>query len=224
MLLDLHIHTWFSHDCLSSPDALLKAAKKKGLDGVAVTDHDTIRGALETRARNRDAAFQVIVGAEMTTDAGDLIGLFLKQEIHARRVQDVITEIHAQQGLALLPHPFHGRPPREDVVRAVDLLEVFNSRSTPEGNQKAEELAKRHRKLAVCASDAHFLADVGTCRILLEDTDPRTALLRGAKSLQTGYTPRYRMPASQIIKAWKTRKYKRIPINAASMIKRMILG
>lgn len=224
MFLDLHIHTHFSHDCLSSPAALLRTAKRKGLDGIAVTDHDTVRGALETRDRNRDPDFHVIVGCEIATDAGDIIGLFLKEEIVSRKALEVIQEIHRQGGLALLPHPFQGRSPREDLVQAVDLLEVFNARLRPEGNQKALELATRLGKPGVCGSDAHFLSDVGTCRIQLEDTDARSALLRGAGALHTGYSPRYKTSVSQIIKAWRHRNYKDLPYHLARMMKRLMLG
>jgi predicted metal-dependent phosphoesterase TrpH len=222
MLLDLHVHTSFSPDCLSSPKDLVDTAKRRGLHGVAVTDHDTVRGGLEARRHNRDRDFHVIVGSEITTDAGDIIGLFLEAEIHNCDALEVIREIHEQGGLALLPHPFRGRPPREEVVRAVDLVEVFNARMDPASNGKAQELARRLGKRSVCASDAHFLSDLGTCSVLLEDTDIRTGLLRGAIALHTGYSPRYRTSASQIIKAWRSGNYSRVPYHAARMLKRML--
>src|SRR5262249_26452996 len=96
MFVDLHVHTCFSFDSLSSPDEVLRSAKRAGLQGVAVTDHDTIKGALETRARNHDSDFVVIVGCEKATDAGDMIGLFLREEIRSYRALDVIDEIHEQ--------------------------------------------------------------------------------------------------------------------------------
>jgi predicted metal-dependent phosphoesterase TrpH len=224
MFLDLHIHTCFSYDCLSSPDDVLIAAKLKGLDGIAVTDHDTIRGALETRKRNSDPGFLVIIGAEIATDAGDIIGLFLKEEIYSRSAADVVREIHEQEGLALLPHPFYGGTPRADIVRTVDLIEVFNARTSPGNNEQAAELARRERKVGVCASDSHFKSDVGTCGNLLDDIDTRAALLRGPRSLRTRYTRRYKLPASQIIKAWKTGHYSHIPFNALRIMKRIAIG
>jgi predicted metal-dependent phosphoesterase TrpH len=224
MLLDLHVHTSFSFDSFSSPDGVLRSAKRAGLDGLAVTDHDTIDGALETRERNRDRDLIVIVGCEKSTDAGDIIGLFLREAIRSRAALEVIREIHEQGGLALLPHPFHGRSPRDDVVAAVDLLEVFNARTSADDNDKARALADRLGKRAVCSSDAHFASDVGTCRVLVDGADPRTALLRGARALHTRYTPRYKTSASQIIKAWKRGNYTAIPVQCASMIKRVVAG
>ena len=222
MFLDLHVHTRFSPDSASSPDKLLEAAKRKGLNGIAVTDHETIRGALITRERNRDRDFHVIVGCEVATDAGDIIGLFLTDEIRSRVALEVIREIHEQRGLALLPHPFQRRPPPENVAVAVDLVEVFNARSSPESNKRAQELASRLGKPAICASDAHFVSDVGTCRILVDDAS-RPALLSGGKTLHTGYSRRYRTAASQMIKAWTTGNYKALTIHAASTLKRALL-
>lgn len=222
MFLDLHVHTRYSPDSLSSPEALLQEAKRKGLNGIAVTDHETIRGGLEVRDRNRDADFHVIVGSEIKTEAGDVIGLFLEREIRTRRALDVIQEIHEQGGLALLPHPFRGRPPREDVVEAVDFLEVFNARLQPERNLQAQELAVRLGKPSVCGSDAHFSSDVGTCRLGLYGSDIRSAL-PGAV-LHTGYSPPFKTSASQVIKAWRSGDYSGIPYHAARLMKRIFWG
>ena len=80
------------------PTTVLKMAKKKGLDGVAVTDHDTIRGGLEALKVNSDPNFAVIVGSEVeTTDKVDIIGLFLTREIQSRETNEVIEEIKAKR-------------------------------------------------------------------------------------------------------------------------------
>ena len=222
MRLDLHVHTRFSADCLSSPEALLEMARRKGLNGVAVTDHDTIRGGLAARDRNRDPDFHVIVGSEVKTDAGDVIGLFLEKEVLSKNALEVIAEIHSQGGLALLPHPFRGRPPREDVGAAVDLIEVFNARTKPERNQQAQELANQLRKPSVSCSDAHFLSDLGTCAVIVEGPDIRSTLLRGPRTLDTGYTPAYKMSASQVVKAFRSGNYAGIPYHGAKLMKRLI--
>jgi hypothetical protein len=222
MFLDLHVHTRFSPDSVSSPDRLLDVAKRRGLHGLAITDHESIRGALVTRDRNRDPDFHVIVGCEVATEAGDIIGLFLTDEIRSRVALEVISEIHEQGGLALLPHPFQRRPPPESVAAAVDLVEVFNARSSPESNRRAQELAGRLGKPAICASDAHFVSDVGTCRVFVDGAG-RTALLGGARALHTGYTRRYKTAASQMIKAWATGNYRAVALHAASTLKRALL-
>jgi len=222
MQFDLHTHSRHSPDSLASPAALVLEGRKKGLTGIAVTDHDTIRGGLEARDANRDPDFWVIVGAEIKTDAGDVIGLFLEREIRSRRALEVIQEIHEQGGVAVLPHPFRSRPPREDVVGAVDLLEVFNARLRPEQNRQARDLAERLERPTVCGSDAHFASDVGACRVVLPGSDVRAALARAV--LNTAYTPPFKTSASQIIKAWRSGRYGRIPYHSARLLKRILLG
>ena len=83
-MIDLHIHSKYSFDSLLSPKTILKVAKKKGLTGIAVTDHNTIRGGLEVKEINKDRDFTVIVGSEVQTEIGDIIGLYLSDEIKSR--------------------------------------------------------------------------------------------------------------------------------------------
>ena len=152
--LDLHLHSCFSFDCLTTPEQILREARYKGLSGVAVTDHETIQGGLATAQLNRDPDFLVIVGAEYYTDAGDIIGLFLHEEIQTRDSSQLIDEIHRQGGIALLPHPYHGHDLTSTLAEKVDIIEAFNARESPGNNQKALEFAKKWNKPALCASDA----------------------------------------------------------------------
>ena len=155
--IDFHVHSFFSFDSLTAPQEILRKARVKGLNGVAVTDHDTIEGGLATARLNTDPDFLVIVGAEYTTEVGDIIGLFLSHEIASREPSELIKNIHDQQGLVLLPHPFHGHRLPSEIVEKVDIVEVFNARETPENNQKALTFAKRLNKPGLCGSDAHLL-------------------------------------------------------------------
>jgi len=221
--LDLHLHSCFSFDCLTTPEQILREARRKGLNGVAVTDHETIQGGLTAERLNRDPDFLVIVGAEYSTDAGDIIGLFLREEIVTRDSSQLIDEIHRQGAIAVLPHPYHGHNLTSSMVEKVDMIEAFNARESPGNNHKALEFAKKWNKPALCASDAHFRCDIGTCRMIFSTLDIRTELLRNQCRWMTGYTPRYRMSASQIIKAAKLRKYHHIPYQAARLAKRVFL-
>ena len=72
MILELHIHSRFSYDSLLSPEKIVKAAEKKGMDGIAITDHNTIEGGLKAQSANKNGSIAVIVGSEVNTDAGDL--------------------------------------------------------------------------------------------------------------------------------------------------------
>lgn len=221
--LDFHNHSHYSFDCVTTPERILDEARRKGLNGVAVTDHDTIEGGLATASANRDPNFLVIVGAEYDTEAGDIIGLFLQKEVTTRNPYEVIEDIHRQGGIALMPHPFHGHDSPSDMANMVDMVEVFNSRENAENNKNAFQLAKELNKPMTCGSDAHLVGDIGTCRMKFSTKDIRAELLAGHSQMVTGYTPRYRMSASQIVKAAKLRRYHHIPYHAARLIKRLIM-
>ena len=96
MKIDCHIHTCHSYDSIMQPAKILMTAKKRGLHGIVVCDHNTIRGGLEAYNLNHDPEFHVIVGAEMATDAGDVTGIFLTREIKSRNFTEVALEIKKQ--------------------------------------------------------------------------------------------------------------------------------
>jgi predicted metal-dependent phosphoesterase TrpH len=173
LIFDLHIHSKYSGDCTMEPATILKVAKKKGLDGLAVTDHLTIKGGIETRKLNNDPNFLVIVGSEVETDdKADLIGLFLKDDIESTNTADVITEIKAQGGLVLWAHPFRfGKNLFSgDVIPQVDLIEGFNSKTSASRNALAQQLAREYGKPIIGASDAHQAFEIGNGRTLIRDT------------------------------------------------------
>ena len=146
MIADFHIHSKYSYDSILSPRTILKVAKKQGLNAIAITDHDTIKGGVETQKINTDKDFLVIVGSEVNTEIGDLIGLNLNEEIKSKNSIEVIEEIKAQGGYVILPHPYRGHKLNEHIIENSDAIEVFNGRSTREQNMKALELAKKYFK------------------------------------------------------------------------------
>lgn len=209
IVLDLHTHSRHSHDSLTRAKDIVRLAKKRGLTGVAVTDHNTIAGALEAQESNDDTVFEVIIGSEVATDAGDVIGLFLSREIQSRSAESVIEEIHDQGGLAVLPHPFRTRPSSEDTARRVDAIEVFNSREGVASNARARELALRLSKPAVCGSDAHFGFEVGSCRVLVEGDDSRAGIASGKTRVIPAGSMSIAEPVSGLIGSARLRRYSR---------------
>ncbi|MEA1905706.1 MAG: PHP domain-containing protein [Euryarchaeota archaeon] len=185
MKFDLHIHSKHSYDSLLRPDTIIKVAKKKGLNGVAVTDHNTIRGGVEASKVNKDDDFVVIVGSEIKTEYGDVIGLFLTDEIRSRVFTDVVGEIRDQGGLTILAHPFRkGIVFPKDLLGHVDLIEGFNARSPKNLNQKAIELARDCRIPVTAGSDAHLGFEIGGGRTVTrtripEGDEVRCALKNG---------------------------------------------
>lgn len=186
--LDLHNHTSHSLDGLMSPGELLAVAKKRGLDFVAVTDHNTVTGALEaaTIAESDPSLPRVIPGIEVTTAAGEVIGLFVQEDVPAGLpLGDTVACIRAQGGLAYLPHPCDRlrrgavrRKERMSALREVDLVETVNGRSlTKFAAVKAAKLARRAGKPAAAGSDAHRPAEVGQAYVVVHDRPNRDNLV-----------------------------------------------
>ncbi len=175
MIIDLHVHTRYSRDASIEPDELFRVAKVRGLDGIAVTDHDTIKGW--GRFPGVDC-FAVIRGIERTTDRGSVIGLFLNERIEAQGFWEAIDEIRGQGGVVVLPHPcdhFRRGALKADFLdrrlleARVDAVEVFNARCllgrfNKDADRRAEDLGK-HR---VGGSDAHTVGEVGNARTLFD--------------------------------------------------------
>ena len=173
MIFDLHTHSKYSGDSSIEPAIMLKVAKKRGLDGIAVTDHLTIKGGIETRKMNIDPDFYVIVGSEVEThNKEDLVGLFLTEEIKSRNAEDVITEVKAQGGLVFWAHPFRfGKNLlHSDVIQQLDLIEGFNSKTSASRNALAQQLAREYLKPVIGASDAHQAFEIGNGKTFIPDT------------------------------------------------------
>lgn len=159
---DFHVHSHYSLDSLNHPKILVKLAKRRGLDVIAVTDHNTIRGGVAAKKSATDMKdFTVIVGSEILTDIGDIIGLNLCEEIRSRRYDEVIDEIHNQGGVAVLPHPYRGHKNIDDVSLKVDFIEVWNARNNSLQNERALELAKSLNAKMIAGSDSHMAREIG---------------------------------------------------------------
>ena len=158
---DFHIHSIYSTDGILSPQRIIKIAYSKGLNAVAITDHDTIKGGLQAKSIKQDKVI-IVVGSEVNTDFGDIIGLFLNKEIKSRRFGEVIDEIKAQGGIVVLPHPYRRKKfPDEELLKRVDVIEGINGRTPEELNLKAQELARKLKKPMIAGSDAHFSFELG---------------------------------------------------------------
>ena len=168
LVFDLHIHSRHSHDSLLSPERILKRAKRAGIEGIAITDHQTIRGAVEARELSWKYNITVIVGSEISTDRGDLIGLNLVEEVGATHWEDAIGEIRGQGGTVLLPHPYRNHTGVDEMAGRVDLIEIWNSRCTADENRRATDLALAQGKPGVLGSDAHTALEIGNVKALMD--------------------------------------------------------
>lgn len=188
---DLHMHSIYSRDGVVKPADIVRIAKKRGLDGIAVTDHDTIRGGLEVeKLKPRD--LDVIVGAEIKTDRGDVIGLFLNEEIRARDHLEVIDAIRRQGGVAIVPHPFDSMRGSafwltDRDARKMDAVEVLNARCVlRRSNRMADAYADDYGIGKVGGSDAHFGAEIGNAGTLVPDGGDIARAIRGGRTMAFG--------------------------------------
>jgi predicted metal-dependent phosphoesterase TrpH len=211
MIIDFHVHTRRSYDSRMTPERILSVAKKRGLDGIVVCDHNTIRGGEETRKANLDPGFTVIVGAEIATDAGDVTGIFLTREITSRRFPDVAREIKAQGGKVILNHPYKGHDLSKVDFALVDFIEAYNARLDERENRRALELARQHGIPVVAGSDAHLYAEIGNGRTELSDLQTFEI-----KSCECTPSPKRYITLSQYTKALK-RKSARVFLSATIM-------
>ena len=167
--LDLHVHTKYSHDSVASVQSVLDWCRGSGLGLVAITDHNNIRGALEAREA---AVFPVIVGEEVKSSEGDIIGLFLEEAVPARlSPTETVQRIKAQGGLVGIPHPFDrmrptalGRRALVEILPYVDFLEGYNGHTLlPADNEKGVNFANEHSLATVANSDSHSALELGRC-------------------------------------------------------------
>ena len=194
--VDLHCHTARSFDSLSDPHKVVQRALERGITHLAITDHDRIDGALELRGQAPEGIL-VIVGEEIRTRDGDVIGLWLEEPIPpGLGAEEAIARIHAQGGLAGVPHPFdrfRGSAAREGTERLerlaplVDYIETFNAR-VPFGaaNEQAALFAHEHGLPGVAGSDAHTLLEVGIAYSILPGPIESAADLRAALATLVG--------------------------------------
>ena len=179
--VDLHMHTDHSSDCATPVKVLIETARDRGFGAIAITDHNEVSGALEAaKVANGMDDFKIIVAEEvMTSDAGEVIGLFLSEKIpKGVTMREAITEIRRQGGLVYVPHPFdrlHSVPDYENllnIVEDIDLMEVFNPRvAISSFNEEAERFARKYNLIPAAGSDSHVAQGLGAVRNRLHDFD-----------------------------------------------------
>jgi hypothetical protein len=167
---DFHIHTRFSRDSILSEEKFIRTALERGLTHVAVTNHNNVEGAVAVRDKVAELGLTdqltVILGEEVSTADGEVVGVFLQRTIpRGLSADETADAIHEQGGLVSIPHPYD--PFRQSHIREepliglleagkVDMIEVFNSRVTLQRhNLEAAELAARYKVPGIACSDSH---------------------------------------------------------------------
>jgi len=208
MKYDLHIHSKYSSDGILEPKESIKTAIKKGINGIAITDHNTIKGGLEAKKYETDD-FKVIVGSEISTERGEIIGLFLEEEVKSKDVQEVISGIKEQNGIIIIPHPFdelrHSAfHPTEGDAKFIDCIEGFNSRCVfQKYNEKAVEFGTKHNLTITAGSDAHFANEIGNAGITTETEDIREALIKNEIQIFGKRSSLVNHVGTKVLKTWR---------------------
>lgn len=161
--IDLHVHTTYSYDALITPKDLIFYARKRGLDGVAVTDHDRIDGALKIA---KETDFLIVPGIEISSLNGHIIGLNVNELVPAKlSVDETLDRIHEAGGIAVACHPItlFKESLKGHISSRFDAIEVINASAFPFNYsvRRSEEIASRLGIARVAGSDAHYGPEIG---------------------------------------------------------------
>jgi len=177
VIIDMHVHTKYS-DGIHDIREILLYAKHKGLSGIAITDHDTVLGALKALKLSMDYKVIIIPGVEISTDKAHVLLYGIKEEIPARlkknpSIQELIDYARENDLLVSIAHPY-GRAlffkypvvNMHDILHRVHAIEIANGRTLPRQNAKAFKLAMKYNKAFTGGSDAHIIDELGRIRVI----------------------------------------------------------
>jgi predicted metal-dependent phosphoesterase TrpH len=171
--VDLHVHTTYSSDSLITPEELVYYSKKRGLNAVAVTDHNKLEGAYKIA---KETDFLIIPGMEVSSSDGHIVALNIKKPIpRGFSAAETVERIHSAGGVAIACHPFvfFKGCLRDRVCSTFDAIEVINARAFPfkKSVSKAEEIAQRLNLSRVAGTDAHYGPQIGYGYTVIDSED-----------------------------------------------------
>jgi predicted metal-dependent phosphoesterase TrpH len=190
---DMHVHTWHSGDSATDPKKIADLFFNRHILCL-VADHNTTKGASAVYAdiRKTDPEIPPILSEEIMTAEGEIIGLFLNEEVHPYlSAAETVDRIHDQGGLVLVPHPFCSyrtssairTSALDEIIGHVDIIEGYNARTIrDEDNFRAREYAVQHHTPVSVGSDAHTIQELGRCFLELEPFSGPDELMRSLKS------------------------------------------
>lgn len=173
--VEFHCHTIYSRDSLASPEGLLATCRRKGIDRVVVTDHNTIAGAQHCQQIDPQ---RVIIGEEILTQEGELLAAYVQEHVpEGLEPLEAIQRLRSQGAFISVSHPFDTMrkghwplPVLLEIAPLVDAIETFNARCyLPIFNTQARHFAEKNGLLGTVGSDAHALFELGRATMRLPD-------------------------------------------------------
>ena len=193
-----------------SLEQIIARCLEVGINCLGIADHNTIAGAKKMK---EIAPFSIIVGEEILTLDGEVIGFFLSQEIPSKLpMKETVAQIKAQDGLVCIPHPYDRLRMSvfrdqvfDDIMNDVDIIEAFNARSLSAGSStRARQLAQKYGKPASAGSDAHTLPEIGNAYVEMPDFNGKDEFLASlAKGKISGNKSN---PTAHFISTWNRLK------------------
>ncbi len=199
--VDLHTHSTASHDGGINEEQYMRLLDDGVLDFVAITDHDTIEFA---ESLHRTLGSKIIVGEEITTRDGEIIGLFLSETIKpGMSAKDTMYAIRKQKGIVYVPHPFETlrkglqRPVLDEFADLINIVEVYNGRAVIQNRgPEAAVWARLNHKVSTACSDAHGIKGVGTAYTVVNKKPNRHNLV---SLLEIGHMTMHRPPLHSLL-------------------------
>jgi predicted metal-dependent phosphoesterase TrpH len=203
--VDLHSHTKWSKDCLTEFEEIITIAKKRGIDRIAITDHNTADGAI---AMQKIAPDLVIVGEEIMTNQGEILAYYVRESIPAGlSPMETIKRLRDQGAVISVSHPYDRLRKgawEEDqllqIIEHVDAIEIYNARCIfPVDNDKALKFAQEHHLCGTAGSDAHTRIEYGRAMTRLrpfQNADEMRAAIRDAEYIKRLSSPHVHIGSS----------------------------
>ncbi len=194
MKIEMHVHTRFSKDSFQSLYFLLIMCKIKKVDCIAITDHNEIIGAIKAKRIFEKYNIKVIIGEEIFTSDGEIIGLFLNKKIEKNlSAEETIDKIRQQNGIVYIPHPYDTK--RKNTVlkyekiisnsNDIDLIECFNGRNVEDVYEiKQTEIAEKINKTKVIGSDAHTWIEIGRNTMKINEFTSKREFIENIKNAE----------------------------------------
>lgn len=179
--VEFHVHTCYSKDSILTFPFILLMCKLKKINCIAITDHNEITGAILYKEKLKKYGVEVIVGEEIFSKDGEIIGLYLKEKIPENlSASETVALIKKQNGIVYIPHPYDEKRKKtvltldalKEIVDEVDLMESYNGRNIKKYyQQKQKHIVRENNLVGVVGSDAHTFYELGRNYCLLKSTN-----------------------------------------------------